>query len=532
MRISNPILPGTYPDPSICRVGEWFYLVSSTFEHLPGLPVHRSRDLASWEPIGHVVDRPGMLDYAGIGSSGGLYAPTIRFRDGVFWVVCTLVTRDAPGTGRGGTFVVTATDPAGPWSEPSWLDVDGIDPSLLVTSDGRMWAHGTRLAAEPAWEQQTEVWLRELDPEARELVGPESVLWTGALVGAVWAEGPHLYEVDGGFLLLAAEGGTDLNHAVCVARADDVRGPYVGHRANPVLTHRHLGRGAAVVGVGHADLVQAGDGSWWAVLLAMRPYGGYHYPLGRETFLVPVTWEDGWPLFEPGTGLVPDVVDVPFAAEVAPGVTQGFASGAVPPGDPRWTAVRALPAEVGRAVGAAWELPVRPETLADVAVASFLGVRQQHRDLDATLRLRVADLVAGEEAGLAVRQSERDHVVLAVGRAVGRAGDGGWQARAVHRRSGVEHVTGPVPLDGAGDDVVLHLRVRGVEATFSAAVGDGDAAEIGAVDLRTLDSVSAGGFVGLWLGAFATSHGRASTSVVRVEALEYAPAEGAAGAYG
>ncbi|TGO05391.1 glycoside hydrolase family 43 protein [Serinibacter arcticus] len=526
MRASNPILPGTYPDPSICRVGEWFYLVSSTFEHLPGLPVHRSRDLLAWEPIGHVVDRPGMLDYAGIPSSGGLYAPTIRHRDGVFWVVCTLVTRGAPG--RGGTFVVTATDPAGPWSEPSWLDVDGIDPSILVASDGRLWAHGTRLAPDPAWEEQTEVWLRELDPEARRLVGPESVIWTGALLGAVWAEGPHLYEIDGTFLLLAAEGGTDLHHAVCVARADDVRGPYVGHRANPVLTHRHLGRGAAVVGVGHADLVQAVDGSWWAVLLAMRPYGGYHYPLGRETFLVPVAWEDGWPLFAPGTGRVPDVVDVPFATGAAPGVTQGFARGPVPPGDPRWNGVRALPTEVGRVVGASWVLPVRPATLADVAVPSFLGVRQQHRDLDLILRLR-ADLAAGEEVGLAVRQSENDHAVLAVGRG---AVSGPWVARVVHRRSGVEHATASVVLEGGGDDVVLRLRARGLDLAFTAAVGDRSAVEIGTVDVRTLDSVSAGGFLGLWLGALATSHGRDSSSVVRVDSLEYVPVVGPSAAAG
>ena len=156
---ANPILPGCHPDPSICRVGEWYYLVCSTFEYLPGLPVLRSRDLIRWETLGHVIDRPGMLDFEGIGSSGGLYAPTIRHGLGLFWVVCTLVDRDDPS--RGGNFLVTASDPRGPWSEPVMLDVEGIDPSIAFDDDGRVWLHGTRPAATPQWHDQTKVWVRE-----------------------------------------------------------------------------------------------------------------------------------------------------------------------------------------------------------------------------------------------------------------------------------------------------------------------------------------------------------------------------------
>lgn len=318
---TNPILPGCYPDPSICRVGEDYYLVSSTFEYFPGLPIHRSRDLVSWEPIGHAIDRPDQLDFDGLWSSSGLFAPTIRYHDGLFWIICTLV--DQRDGQRGGNFYVTATDPAGPWSDPVWIDESGIDPSLFFDDDGRIWVHGTRLAVDPLWHDQTEVWIRELDPVAGRLVGDEHVVWHGALENAVWAEGPHLYRVDGTYYLLAAEAGTEFHHAISVARADAVTGPYVGHKGNPVLTHRHLGRGTDVVGVGHADLVQAVDGSWWAVLLAMRPYGGYHYNLGRETFLVPLVWEDGWPVFAPGVGRVPMRVEVPFAADPHLGVTQG-----------------------------------------------------------------------------------------------------------------------------------------------------------------------------------------------------------------
>lgn len=514
--VANPVLPGCYPDPSICRVGEDYYLVTSTFEYLPGLPVFRSRDLVSWEQVGHVVDRPGQLDYTGLVSSSGLYAPTIRHHDGLFWVVCTLVDQD--DASRGGNFLMTATDAAGPWSDPVWLGVDGIDPSIFFDDDGRVWVHGTRLAREPQWHDQTEVWLRELDPVTRTLVGPEHVLWTGALRDVVWAEGPHLYRVDGAYYLLAAEGGTEYHHAVSVARAETVTGPYAGNRANPVLTHRHLGHGSDVVGVGHADLVSTPDGSWWAVALGMRTVGGYHYPLGRETFLVPVTWEDGWPVFAPGVGRVPAAVEVPGAW--TPGVTQGRTSGPVPPGDPRWTAVRALPTEVATATGEAWTLPVRPAGLADLDVPAFLGLRQQHTDLDLRVVLR-ADLAPGEEAGIAARQSERDHVRLAVGAA---GVDGGRRATLVHRAAGVDSALGSADLAGAaGDRVTLVLRARGADYALLAGIGDAEPVLVGHADPRDLDSVSTGGFLGVWLGVYATSGGAATTSVVRVDAVEYVP---------
>lgn len=522
-RVPNPVLPGCFPDPSVCRVGDDYYLVTSTFEYLPGLPVLHSRDLATWEHVGDVVDRSGQLDYDGVRSSGGLYAPTLRHHDGTFWVVCTLV--GAPDGAPGGNFVMTATDPAGPWSDPVWLrdetgaHVAGIDPSIFFDDDGRAWLHGTRLATEPEWDQQTEVWVRELDLATFSLVGPEHVVWTGAVRGAVWAEGPHLYRVDGTYYLLAAEGGTGFHHAVSVARASSVTGPYEGNKANPVLTHRHLGRGQDVVGVGHADLVEAPDGSWWAVLLGMRPYGGYHYPLGRETFLVPVGWEDGWPVLAPGEGRVPDVVQVPFASAAPRSAVQGGVSGVVRPDDPRWCAVRAVPRDVATPAGEGWDLPVRPTTLAEQRAPAFLGVRQQHRDVDVSVTLH-PPVVAGERAGVVVRQSEQDHVRLLV--------EGGPQdvrrVVAVHRRGGTDQVVGETTVRTApGDPVVVGLRVRGQDYGLVAGPAGDDPVPVATVDGRTLDSAATGGFLGLWLGVHATSEGRPTTSVVRVDRFEYVP---------
>ena len=248
-RFRNPILPGSHPDPSVCRVGPDYYLVTSTFEWFPGLPVFHSRDLVHWRPLGHVLDRPDQLPLDGVRPSGGLYAPTIRHSGRTFYVVCTLVD----GTGAEGNFVVTATDPAGPWSAPHWLGETGsFDPSLFFDADGRAWFHAARPTDSDG---HTEIWLREFDPAGPTLTGPEHVLWDGALKGTVWVEAPHLYRIGDFYHLVVAEGGTALDHAVTVARARRVTGPYEGNPRNPILTHRHLGVDHPILGTGHADLV-------------------------------------------------------------------------------------------------------------------------------------------------------------------------------------------------------------------------------------------------------------------------------------
>ena len=523
IRVANPLLPGCHPDPSVCRVGDAYYLGTSTFEYLPGLPVMRSTDLVHWETIGHVIDRPGMLDFDGVRSSGGLYAPTIRHDGERFWVVCTHV--DPLEASRGGNFVVTAEDPAGPWSDPVMLEVDGLDPSVVFDDDGRVWMHGTRLAPEPQWHDQTEVWVREFSRDEQRLVGPETIIWNGAVTGAVWAEGPHLYRLGDRWYLIAAEGGTEVHHAVSVARADAVTGPYEGSRANPVLTHRHLGRGVDVIGAGHADLVQAPDGSWAAVVLAMRADDGVHYPLGRETFLCPVSWEDDWPVFAPGVGRLPETVEIPWADAAAPADAwqpDARTAGHVPPRDARWTSPRALPEQVAsiesRDGAEFWRLPVTAASPTDAAPTAFLGMRQQHPELDVTAVLDVSDLAAGETTGLVVRQSERDHAAVQVTRT-----PDGLLLRVVHRRGGEASTLAERSLT-ATETVSLSLRARGYDYAF---VVDGET--LGVVDGRELDASSTGGFLGVWLGVFATAAGAVPTGSVRIDAFVYAPSAPAAG---
>lgn len=302
LKIINPILPGFYPDPSVCAAEGAFYLVTSSFSYMPGLPVFKSTDCIHWEQIGNVIDRPEQMDFSGQGVSRGLFAPTIRYNKGKFYCICTQVDKI-------GNFFVTADNPAGPWSNPILIEgAEGIDPSLFFDDDGKVWYIGTRPAPEGVkYNGNWEIWIQQIDIQTGKLLGESKGIWRGALRDCVWPEGPHIYKINGMYYLLHAEGGTGPDHAVCVARCETIDGKWEGKKSNPILTHRHLGKKAGVVYVGHADLFQDNDKHWWMVCLASRPYGDgdeRYCNMGRETFMVPVIWEDGWPVASPKTGLV------------------------------------------------------------------------------------------------------------------------------------------------------------------------------------------------------------------------------------
>ena len=300
-RIINPILSGFYPDPSICEANGYYYLVCSSFSYVPGLPIFKSKNLVSWEQIGNIIDRPEQLDFSGQGVSRGLFAPTIRYHEGKFYCICTQVDKI-------GNFFVTADNPEGPWSNPIPIEgAEGIDPSLFFDDDGTAWYIGTRPAPEgPKYEGNWEIWIQRIDLEQGKLLGESKGIWRGALRNCVWPEGPHIYKINGMYYLIHAEGGTGANHAVCVARCETIDGEWAGKPANPILTHRHLGSTAGIINVGHADLVLA-DGKWWMCCLASRPYGEAGHRvcnMGRETFLVPVKWEEDWPVVSWETGMI------------------------------------------------------------------------------------------------------------------------------------------------------------------------------------------------------------------------------------
>ncbi|QCB94700.1 glycoside hydrolase family 43 protein [Cellulomonas shaoxiangyii] len=510
-RATNPVLPGFHPDPSVCRVDHgtpdapdtWFYLVSSTFEYLPGLPVHRSRDLVHWELVGHVVT--DQLDYSRLGDSGGLYAPTIRHDGERFLVVCTHLGGPEGGTGN---FVVNATDAAGPWSAPVWWPTsEGVDPSLLLDDDGRIWAHGARAAHEPQWAHQGEIWVREVDPATLELTGPETVVFTSALIGAVYTEGPHLYRRGGYVYLVAAEGGTGHHHAVVVARAESPTGPFEPSQDNPALTHRHLGPDAVVVNVGHADLVEAADGSWWALALASRLSDGIDL-LGRETFLLPVDWVDDWPVLAPGVGtLVPE-----------PGGPAGTRTGADSPRPhAAWVAVRRLPGAVAELDHAGARATLHAGAGMAASEPAFVGRRLLSPAAVLTLELPDDALTwagaPGREVGLALRQSGTQWLTAGLRAGadgprlvVTRCVDGQADVVAEHRVHGAGTVR--VRVEGARADIGWQDGSDGSDVTDGSDGSDRTAvAAVTRVDVTHLSTAYAGWFVGVVLGPYALGDG-------------------------
>ncbi|NUS10992.1 MAG: glycoside hydrolase family 43 protein [Streptomyces sp.] len=492
---TNPVLPGCFPDPSVIRVGQDYYLASSSFAYYPAIPLHHSRDLVHWRPIGHAVDRADQFDLGGVRASGGMYAPTLRYAGGRFHLVCTLVG----GLGAAGNFLISADDPAGDWSDPVWLpETAGFDPSLFFDDDGSAYLLGARPL--PGTDGRTEVWMSGLDLESGKLVGPDRVLFNGALVDARWAEGPHLYKVDGWYVLLLAEGGTAHDHAVTVARSRDVTGPYENHPGNPVLTHRHLGRSYPVSGVGHADLVQTPAGDWYALMLASRIYGGPHSNLGRETFLAKVEWEHGWPVFNPGAGRLTDHVDVALPEHPWPvaGPVDHFDAGELDTAV--WNLLRGPAADAYSLTERPGHLRLRllPQTLAEKSTPAFVGRRQQHFDLTAETELDFTPAAPGEAAGIAVLQNPEHHITLLVT----ATPDGGAVVQLTERNAGTDTVRGELPVRPG--PLRLGLRTRGQDHIFTVAQAPEGRREVGTVDGRFLSSQVAGGFTGVYLGPYAT----------------------------
>lgn len=292
----NPIIEGFAPDPSVCAVGDDFYLVTSSFGYFPGVPIYHSKDMVNWLQIGNVLDRKSQLNLTGAGRSRGIFAPNIRYHEGTFYMITTNVS-------HGGNFIVTAKRPEGPWSEPYFLEgAIGIDPSLFFDDDGRCYYVGTRPNPKGVqYNGDWEVWLQELDVANMKLIGISTAIWKGALRNAIWPEAPHIYRKNDYYYVMIAEGGTGPNHCVTIARSKSIDGPYEGYANNPILTHRHLGAAFPVQNVGHGDLVETPDGKWFIVCLASRKFEGSSN-LGRETFLAEVIWEDDWPVVNPGKG--------------------------------------------------------------------------------------------------------------------------------------------------------------------------------------------------------------------------------------
>ncbi len=293
IEVTNPILRGFHPDPSVLRVGEDYYLATSTFEWFPGVEIRHSRDLVHWEIVARPLDRPELLDLRGVLNGGGVWAPCLSHSDGLFYLVYTITRTFDETTQDTENFLVTARDVRGPWSERIPLNAGGFDPSMFHDGDGSKWLVSMRWDSRPGENHFPGILLQRYDPEEKRLVGEAKLIFTGTELG--FTEGPHLYRRGGLYYLMTAEGGTAAGHAVTVCRSERREGPYAVDPMNPMLTARD-DPAWPIQCAGHGSLVEGPDGGWYLFHLGSRKnrFGGWSVP-GRETFLQNVRWdEDGW----------------------------------------------------------------------------------------------------------------------------------------------------------------------------------------------------------------------------------------------
>lgn len=476
MRYVNPVLPGFHPDPSVCRVGEDFYLVCSSFEYFPGIPVYHSRDLVNWRQIGNCLERAEAVPLMEAGDSGGVWAPTIRWHDGRFYVVAA-----AEGQGN---FIVTAENAAGPWSDPIWLtEVGGIDPSLYF-EDGRVYCcTNDRLAPE-----QEMISMQEIDPLTGQIIGPRHALWGG--MGAHFLEAPHIYRIGPWYYLLTAEGGTFYTHMATISRSRSLFGPYEGCPDNPILTNA-CDPSWQVQCTGHGDLVEDAQGHWWMLHLGTRLARRTMTHLGRETFLTPVRWVDDWPvcghdrravMAEEGPLPGPQLPPVPFTADMARSDWE-----------PEWLFLRCPDMSRHRRAPGSMTLLPSTRTLRDPN-PTFAGLRPPGFGFAMEVRFAFNASHPEDEAGLAIRLDSRFHVTCTAGF--------GSMLTLTLQAEDIRHTIARVSLPAG--PVRLRLSASRERFVFDCAGEDGVWRSVGQVSTRFVATELAGRcFTGIAAGLYA-----------------------------
>jgi alpha-N-arabinofuranosidase len=500
----NPVIAGFHPDPSLCRVGDDYYLVTSSFEYFPGVPIFHSRDLVHWRQIGHCLTRDSQLPLAGVMSSGGIWAPTLRYHAGRFYMITTNMPRY-------GHFFVTASDPAGEWSEPIRVEGSGFDADLFFDDDGRVYfsRHSDDTVGIRLW---------EIDIASGKLIGPEQHIWPGFEDDL--CEAPHIYKINGWYTLLVAEGSTHRGHMAAIGRSRSITGPYESCPYNPILSHRAK-VAEPIQATGHADMVQAQDGSWWMVFLGIRQNEWRYHHLGRETFLAPVTWTpDGWPIVttrQQAVQLEMPAPALPAQPWPAPPVRDDFDA---------------------PTLGLAWNFRKNPQPdtcslterpgwltlhgtaqgLDDFDPPVFIGRRQEHFACSATTLLQFDPSANGDEAGLSAFMNEQHHYEIAVIRQAGE------RFVMVRKRIGDVASVAAVENIPAGP-ITLRIDAERERYTFSYALGDQPLKPLATGLTKFLSSEVAGGFTGVYFALYASGHGKPASAPAVFDWFDYSPRE-------
>ncbi len=530
----NPIISGFNPDPSICKVGADYYLVTSSFEYFPGVPIYHSTDLVNWKMIGHVLNRPSQLNLDGVEASGGIYAPCIRYNKGVFYLITTLIGKE------GGNFICTATKPTGPWSEPHWIKgAPGIDPDLFFDDDGKVYMTGTLKPTVQVWPGHNTIWTQEIDLKKFELIGERHINCNAAefysTVNPLRAdnvnylnamEGPHIYKKDDTYYFTCSIGGTGQNHAFIILRSKNIFGPWEMNLANPIITHRDLSTVYPITATGHADLVQIQNGDWAIVYLGKRPMqdGQSNRPkfiLGRETFISMVDWRGEWPIVNPKgmVGRSELVLHKPNLPEMAVNKSYLLEEFSAEQLHPQWTFLRTPRTEwwsLSEKKGYL-RLQLRPETITEKVNPSFVCKRQEHVNFSVVTKMEFNPMSENEEAGILLERDrncyikytltrENKKLVLKVLFRSGKATTDSLLAQTIVRKSNLH----------------LKMAVNELSHMFSYSI-DGEKWKTFSerFDLSITEFVFGGRFTGSFIGMYASSNEKMSTNFADFDFFYY-----------
>jgi alpha-N-arabinofuranosidase len=500
---NNPVISGFHPDPSVCRVGEDYYLVNSSFEYFPGVPVFHSKDLINWEQIGNVLTRESQLPLKGVLPSGGIYAPTLRYHDGTFYMVTTHT--DNPRGKK--NFYVTAKNPAGPWSDPVYVDQDGIDPSLFWDEDGKTYFVSNRGLT---FTTERGIYQSEIDIKTGQRLTEPQMLWKGT--GGCYPEGPHMYKKDGYYYLLIAEGGTAYGHMVTMSRSKNIWGPYESCPHNPVLSNRYAYE--KLYGTGHADIVQAQDGSWWMVHLGFRT----PQVLGRETCLAPVKWDaNEWPVVNRnGTNsLKVDIETLPLKPFSKSAVRDEFNN---------------------QILGFEWVYLRNPElknysfnekkgwlkltgskfSISEIESPTFLARRQEHFDFEAITLIDFSPKKENETAGLLIEMTNKFHYQFIIAKEKDKR-----VLKVIYTLGDLRATIAQIALK----EGLVQLRIKGdkKDYAFQYSQGNDDFKTLATLNIQFLSAEVTGGYNGVLLGLYASGNGLESTSPAWFDWFDYDP---------
>lgn len=506
----NPVISGFYPDPSICRKGDTYYLIHSSFSFFPGVPIFTSKDLVNWEQIGHVLDRPSQFNVENQEISAGIFAPAIEYNpnNDTFYMITTF----AWGIGN---FYVKTKDPMKGWSDPILLpEVQGIDPSFYFDENGKGYIVHNDAPDEgkALYDGHRVIKIWEFDVENDKVVPNSSKIIVDGGVDIsqkpIWIEAPHLYKINGHYYLMCAEGGTGGWHSEVIFRSNNPMGPFKPAAYNPILTQRDLPeeRENKITCAGHADIVQTPEGDWWAVFLASRPYEGGLFNTGREAFLLPITWENEFPIILPKGQQIPTVIDKEGLTGNAKYLTgnfvydQEFNDAQL---DYSWIFIRTPKQEFYTIKDGKLNITPLAISIEEKKSPSVILRRQQHTDFAVETQLEYTPKTSNDFAGFTLFQKEENQFLF------GKTIIDGKESLVVYRMEKDKKVMATIPIDkkNQGSSVKLKIEGKGRYCDFLYSFDGVDWKKlVSDADASNLSTEKSGGFVGVCIGLYATSN--------------------------